>query len=77
MLRMVSHPRRPQSGQITCYLNRTYHVLPTLQNNSLDWVAAYGYPARDTECWFLLRSTRAKAPWFWITLNPATKIKWD
>ncbi len=29
MLRMVSHPRRPQSGHITCYLNRTYHVLPT------------------------------------------------
>src|ERR1035441_8304965 len=29
MLRMVSYPRRPQSGQITCYLNRTYHVLPT------------------------------------------------
>jgi hypothetical protein len=30
MLRMVSYPRRPQSGHITCYLNRTYHVLPTL-----------------------------------------------
>src|SRR5579859_266144 len=29
MLRMVSYPRRPQSGHITCYLNRTYHVLPT------------------------------------------------
>src|SRR5579864_8770597 len=29
MLRMVSHPHRPQSGHITCYLNRTYHVLPT------------------------------------------------
>jgi len=29
MLRMVSHPRRPQSGHIMCYLNRTYHVLPT------------------------------------------------
>ena len=29
MLRMV-YPRRPQSGHITCYLNRTYHVLPTL-----------------------------------------------
>ena len=27
---MVSYPRRPQSGHITCYLNRTYHVLPTL-----------------------------------------------
>src|SRR5277367_530872 len=31
MLRMVSHPHRPHSGHITCYLNRTYHVLPTLQ----------------------------------------------
>jgi LemA protein len=29
MLAMVSYPRRPQSGQITCYLNRTYHVLTT------------------------------------------------
>jgi len=29
MLRMVSYPHRPQSGHITCYLNRTYHVLPT------------------------------------------------
>src|ERR1035438_9190116 len=29
MLRMVSHPHRPQSGHIMCYLNRTYHVLPT------------------------------------------------
>src|ERR1017187_3345799 len=27
---MVSYPRRLQSGQITCYLNRTYHVLTTL-----------------------------------------------
>jgi hypothetical protein len=30
MLRMVSHPHRPQSGHFMCYLNRTYHVLPTL-----------------------------------------------
>src|SRR5207245_8273129 len=29
MLRMVSYPHRSQSGHITCYLNRTYHVLPT------------------------------------------------
>src|SRR5437660_2842732 len=29
MLGMVSYPRRPLSGHITCYLNRTYHVLPT------------------------------------------------
>jgi len=35
MLRMVSHPHRPQSGHITCYLNRTYHVLPTHQKVDL------------------------------------------
>jgi hypothetical protein len=29
MLGMVAYSCRPQSGQITCYLNRTYHVLPT------------------------------------------------
>jgi hypothetical protein len=29
MLGMFSHPRRPQSGHLMCYLNRTYHVLPT------------------------------------------------
>ena len=28
-LRIVSYPHRPQSGHIMCYLNRTYHVLPT------------------------------------------------
>ena len=29
MFAMVSHSRRLKSGQITCYLNRTYHVLLT------------------------------------------------
>jgi hypothetical protein len=29
MLRMFSYPHRPKSGHITCYLNRTYHVLLT------------------------------------------------
>ncbi len=29
MLAMVSYSRPPPSGQITCYLNRTYHVLLT------------------------------------------------
>jgi len=42
MLRMVSYPHRPQSGHITCYLNRTYHVLPTqteveVEDRILDW----------------------------------------
>jgi len=31
MLCMLSYPRRLKSGQITCYLNRTYHVLTTLR----------------------------------------------
>src|SRR5579871_6760430 len=36
MLRMVSYRRRPQSGHITCYLNRTYHVLPTTADSGVD-----------------------------------------
>jgi len=32
---MVSYPRRLQSGHITCYLNRTYHVLTTFETRSL------------------------------------------
>ncbi len=33
---MVSYPRRLQSGQITCYLNRTYHVLTTNRVSAVD-----------------------------------------
>jgi hypothetical protein len=29
MLRMFSYSRRSKNGQITCYLDRTYHVLLT------------------------------------------------
>jgi hypothetical protein len=36
MLRMVSYSRRPQSGHIVCYLNRTYHVLTTAKEKNLD-----------------------------------------
>ena len=36
MLCMVSYPHRPQSGHITCYLNRTYHVLPTVARANID-----------------------------------------
>jgi hypothetical protein len=36
MLRMVSYPHRPLSGHITCYFNRTYHVLPTLNFAEVD-----------------------------------------
>src|SRR5579864_2952745 len=35
MLRMVSYSRRPQSGHIVCYLNRTYHVLTTHVTSNL------------------------------------------
>jgi hypothetical protein len=36
MLRMVSYPHRPLSGHIMCYLNRTYHVLPTRERPRVD-----------------------------------------
>lgn len=36
MLAMVSYSRRRKSGQITCYLNRTYHVLLTALPFTLD-----------------------------------------
>ena len=37
MLAMVAYSRRPQSGQITCYLNRTYHVLLTRRFFAVDF----------------------------------------
>jgi len=33
---MVSYPRRLPSGHITCYLNRTYHVLTTREARVFD-----------------------------------------
>src|SRR5438093_8676595 len=36
MPRMVSYSRRMPSGQITCYLNRTYHVLATILSLAID-----------------------------------------
>lgn len=30
MLTVVSYSHRPQSGHLTCYLDRTYDELPTL-----------------------------------------------
>jgi hypothetical protein len=52
MLRMVSYPRRPQSGHITCYLNRTYHVLPTKFVETLDLMDIPCQPsiANDYSC---------------------------
>jgi hypothetical protein len=43
MLRMVSYPRRLKSGQITCYLNRTYHVLTTGKRGWLDVLGVRRY----------------------------------
>jgi GMC oxidoreductase len=30
-------PSPPENGQITCYLNRTYHVLTTLEKTTIDF----------------------------------------
>jgi hypothetical protein len=35
MLTMVAYSHRPQSGHLTCYLDRTYHLLPTHQKSEL------------------------------------------
>jgi hypothetical protein len=43
MLCMLSYPRRLKSGQITCYLNRTYHVLTTAPNFALSHFAKKSY----------------------------------
>ena len=40
---MVSYSRRPQSGQITCYLNRTYHVLLTTTGDKGDNLCNFRY----------------------------------
>jgi hypothetical protein len=65
MLRMVSYSRRPQSGHIVCYLNRTYHVLTTGEDASLGRAADFCY------------AFGALPPWeFQITLKlPNTTVK--
>src|ERR1017187_7372626 len=42
MLGMVSYSRRLKSGQIMCYLNRTYHVLLTAPRNRLAKPCLFG-----------------------------------
>jgi hypothetical protein len=42
MLGMVAYSRRPQSGHIMCYLNRTYHVLPTRKRKKIDTAIELG-----------------------------------
>ncbi len=59
MLAMVSHLRRPLSGHFTCYLNRTYHVLPTSRGESFV-IAKAGKPvakvtALTTPTWAQVR----------------------
>jgi hypothetical protein len=44
---MVSYPRRPQSGHIICYLNRTYHVLPTVSQFPLDRACRFSLTFHD------------------------------
>ncbi len=39
---MVSYPRRPQSGHLLCYLNRTYPVLPTVGKKVLATGTLFG-----------------------------------
>ncbi len=56
MLGMVSYSRRLQSGQITCYLNRTYHVLPTIVQRPLRNAPEPCYPD-----WFSGRLTPMKS----------------
>ena len=46
MLRMVSYSRRPQSGHIVCYLNRTYHVLTTGRRGNIDVILTVAYAPR-------------------------------
>jgi len=43
---MVSYPHRPKSGHITCYLNRTYHVLTTDQRHPGRWRLGTCLPER-------------------------------
>ncbi len=38
---------RPKSGHITCYLNRTYHVLLTLSTVTLAHDVGADVPCRD------------------------------
>ena len=40
---MVAYSRRPQSGHITCYFNRTFDVLPTLGEICLDTIIRFGH----------------------------------
>ena len=51
---MFSYPHRLKSGQITCYLNRTYHVLTTQIRIGVDGTPVQLY-ACDLGVWIPLR----------------------
>ena len=57
---MVSYPRRLQSGQITCYLNRTYHVLTTLASPGFDKEPIHLYSALHERNLLLQQVRRAE-----------------
>src|SRR5580704_11369729 len=59
MLAMVSY-HRPKSGHITCYLNRTYHVLLTRRDV---WLAGWFWAVLPSqrELWRMARDARCLA----------------
>ena len=59
---MVSHPHRLQSGHITCYLNRTYHVLPTATASTVADLAALPYPALMSNLEHMMPTLMLKRP---------------
>src|SRR3984893_6147088 len=84
MPRMVSY-HRPKSGHITCYLNRTYHVLPTAVSLCLDVTGRLAYrPAqakndsksqiRAYECACIGRSLCRFQPEGMMTMRKAARI---
>jgi hypothetical protein len=50
MLTMVAYSHRPQSGHLTCYLDRTYHLLPTVLAEKLDPSVRRGVESKCDRC---------------------------
>ena len=63
MLRMVSYPHRPQSGHFMCYLNRTYHVLPTSQCVEFDLLSDPAHNAQLPPHPIGVKMQRGKRMW--------------
>jgi hypothetical protein len=70
MLRMVSYPHRPQSGHIMCYLNRTYHVLPTLLDHTLDVGRRFLYDFKNKFAQTLIRTGEPEFHAEWLRDEP-------